>query len=305
MTVVSIQPTYHCNLRCSYCFLGKWRNKSEILDLNILEQKLQEIKNYVNIDAIDLYGGEISILDPQYLRNLFRLCLEYCQDVNVTSNLANIQIFNILKEFPSIKLAVSLNWERKDFSRIKELLDSKQYKIDNILTVALPHLLQTDIKETLDLYQKWNLPVSIFRYKPSFLNSKFSIKVKEYEDFIIKFIKQYLNDKYTFPLNNLLELKNGKNIPLLSSSIFITPEGKYCWIDHFRNKEMYLCSDEITGWLSSAQVDYLNYRHRCKDCPYFGFCLAEHLDFEEINEDYCCGLKNLLNWWYKEGIYLK
>ena len=235
-----------------------------------------------------------------YLECLFKICLEYSSSVNVTSNLFNLDILEVLKKFPKINLALSWNEERADCSRIEEILDNqnKYFKsFDNkkqILTVALPSLLKEDPKKILDRLEKWNLPVTILRYFPSRENALYNLTTKDYEDFIIKILETYLKGDYTFPLNNYHQLLQLEKEPLMASNLFVQPSGEYSWISYDGVKEVYEHSDKIEDWLLSSQIEYLKYREKCLICPFYNCCLAEHLNFDDIKEDFCCGLKNLL-----------
>lgn len=310
MTVVSVQPTFYCNLKCSYCYLGNLRNKPKILNLEILDKRLKEILFNTEVTTIDIFGGEVSTLSKSYLEDLFITCLKYCDCINVTSNFSNLEILDTLEKYPQINFSLSWNEERPDCSRIEEILNNqnKYFCSQNnkqILTVALPSLLQKDPIEILNKFEKWKLPVTILRYFSSQKNAFYNLTTEDYENFLMKFIKQYISGNYTFPLNNLIELKNGKFFPTLNSNLFITPNGNYSWIDHFKNKEIYIETDDIQMWMQAISEEQIKYKKKCGKCPFFGFCLAEHLDFEDINEQYCCGLKNLMKWWIEEGAYLK
>lgn len=311
MTVVSVQPTFYCNLGCPYCYLGNLRNKFQLLDLYDLRDKLlPEILSRTKITTIDIFGGEISILPSIYLEYLFKICLEYCNSVNVTSNLFNLDILETLKKFPKVNLAISWNKERSDCPRIEEILDNqnKYFKnLDNkkqILTVALPSLLKEDPKKILDRFEKWNLPVTILRYFPSEENALYNLTTKDYEDFLIKILETYLTGNYTFPLNNHQQLLKVEKEPLMTSNLFIQPSGEYSWISYDGNKEVYLHDKNIENWEIDSKLENFKYREKCLSCAFYNCCLAEHLNFNDITESSCCGLKNLLKWWYEKGIYL-
>ena len=312
MTIVSVQPTFYCKMNCNYCYLGDLRKEREILDLRILRKRFESILTVTNIDAIDIFGGEISLLNLEYLRDLFALCFEFCPVVNISSNLSNLKILEVLKHFPQVNLSLSWNKERPDYYKIEEILNHKKNYFKNlknkiqILTVALPSLLNTSVEEMLGKFESWNLPVTILRYFPSTFNASYDISISEYENFIIKVLETYLGGNYTFLLNNYWMVKKfNLKSPLLSSNIFIQPSGDYSWINYQGQKEIYLHSDKIESWLQAIQKEKMLYKEKCSSCPFYNRCLAEHLNFNDINKDSCCGLKNLLMWWFKRGIYFE
>ena len=64
MTIdLSIVPLYQCNLNCKFCYLGNRRNDKSLL-------RIDQIKNILakyDIRYVDIYGGEISILNDTYV----------------------------------------------------------------------------------------------------------------------------------------------------------------------------------------------------------------------------------------------
>ena len=90
----------------------------------------------------------------------------------------------------------------------------------------------------------------------------------------------------------------------MTSNLFIQPSGEYSWISYDGNKEVYLHDKNIGNWEIDSKRENFKYRQKCLSCSFYNCCLAEHLNFNDIKEDTCCGLKNLLKWWYEKGIYL-
>ena len=71
---LSINPTYGCNFRCSFCYLTEEQlGERRVLGLDILEQKLKEISTERLIRHADVYGGEIGLLEEDYLQDLLAL----------------------------------------------------------------------------------------------------------------------------------------------------------------------------------------------------------------------------------------
>ena len=60
--IISINPWYYCNFKCDFCYLTKEQlDDKTLLDLRVLEKKLDEILLVEEIHGIDLYGGEIGL----------------------------------------------------------------------------------------------------------------------------------------------------------------------------------------------------------------------------------------------------
>ena len=60
---LSIMPSYKCNFKCQYCYLGDLIQNDNLLNLENLESSLLELKQLYNIKNVSLYGGELSLLD--------------------------------------------------------------------------------------------------------------------------------------------------------------------------------------------------------------------------------------------------
>lgn len=68
---LSIHPTFYCNYRCPYCYLGNLREQKQVLALDVLSDRLKEIQKLYSISSTQILGGEVSTLDEKYL---FDLC---------------------------------------------------------------------------------------------------------------------------------------------------------------------------------------------------------------------------------------
>jgi sulfatase maturation enzyme AslB (radical SAM superfamily) len=84
---LSINPTYYCNFRCDFCYLTPEqlgdRNK---IDLDVLDQRLSEVPH---INHVDLYGGEVGLLKPDYFYAMKDIIRKYYDDeININTNLS-------------------------------------------------------------------------------------------------------------------------------------------------------------------------------------------------------------------------
>ena len=81
--VVNICPSLFCNNRCRYCYISdSGRSKLHpLLDLDVLEQRLEEIKAEYEVPKVNLYGGEITLLSQDYLRDLKAAILRHVPDI--------------------------------------------------------------------------------------------------------------------------------------------------------------------------------------------------------------------------------
>jgi len=309
MTIVSVQPLYNCNCNCSFCYLGDLREDRTVLNIETLEDKLRDIKFQTRIEQIDIFGGEVSLLSETYLEALILTCARFSNQLTITSNLQNFKILDKIKKWQrsgiNIVLATSWNPERPDNKRIENLLTSgmKFPQDSSILTVILPEIIKNGSTWLLQRLQTFNLPVTLLRYFPSIKNSYYNLTSKDFEEFMIQVGRDYLTNNYTFSLNNFEYFEEFIN-PMLGSNIFIMPNGNLAWIKYNGLNEYFYETDKIENWKLEQTSEELQYYMYCSTCKYYKRCLAEHLNFNDIGE-HCCGLKNLLDWWYNEGKGLK
>src|SRR5574344_766260 len=111
---LSINPTYSCNLNCSFCYLLKTGNN--ILDLLKLEDELLKISGIFNIIQIELYVGEIFILDDCYLMKLILICKKFTKKISIITNgtIDKPWLFN----FNGIEFNISWDYIYRDKSLI-------------------------------------------------------------------------------------------------------------------------------------------------------------------------------------------
>ena len=80
---VSINPSYFCNFRCNFCYLTPEQlGDQKRLSLVDLDNRLNQISQYREIDWIDLYGGEIGDLKKEYFYGLRYVIRNYLRGIN-------------------------------------------------------------------------------------------------------------------------------------------------------------------------------------------------------------------------------
>ena len=65
--IVSVCPTFQCNNRCDFCYLGAKRECQCLLPIDGLNSLLDNLCQGFNITGINVFGGEISNLGLEYL----------------------------------------------------------------------------------------------------------------------------------------------------------------------------------------------------------------------------------------------
>lgn len=284
-----------CNHNCNFCYLYNNHNKN-VLDLDILSEKLQIISKNFNIEKFNLYGGEITLLETDYLKKLNEIIIKYGCKNYVTSNFYNIEK---LKLFDNAIISTSLNKERPDYNYIRKILKNGINLQDiTVLSMVTPSIINKSIDEVLSSYNNLNIGwLSFIKYYPSInTGDVFNISQEKYEDFLIKALEYYTNNRkmfdYRLCLESGLKLCIKKRYPIATNDqcIRISPEGKFGAIYYDeKNLEYFKWYDNIDDYISDCNKEKLDYIKKCGTCRYYGNCWTEHLTNLK-----CDGCKNLL-----------
>lgn len=296
---LSIQPTFLCNFNCNYCYLGNLRNYADILDLRVLEQRIEEILNKYQIRNINLYGGEISLLKPSYLEELVAICTRIGIKPTVITNLSNDWIIGFCEE-RSLPLSISLNEERPYYKETLEKIKKLRNKGNkNLSVVVLPSMLDKDYSGLMSFYEKLGLDVFFIQYHPSVHSCKsgavYDININHFSNFLKGIISEKHRKDYEIKIINEDILNNKDYNPLMPGFLFITPFGQYSTVLYQNGIERYEYFNSLEEWEECCKKEYREYFLKCNLCEYFGKCKAEHL--EVIGKKECSGLYELQKWY--------
>ena len=299
LDTLSIQPTFLCNYNCEFCYLGNLRKDKTILNLDVLKNRLEEITKEYNIKNIILYGGEVSLLDKEYIDKIMIMCKEYTNiNPSIVSNLSNDWIINYCDN-NNYTLSISLNEERPYYNETLNKLKKLNRKDNkNLSIVVLPSLLKKQPLELMSFYNMLGFDVFFIQYHPSILSKKiYNININDYSLFLKNIIDEKHNHIYNINILNEIIIKNNEYNPMTSGCLFINPNGNYSTVVYDNHIEHFEEFDTLDKWKLFCKEDYKRYFKSCYLCELFGKCKAEHLDVLDSKE--CSGLYNLLTW-YKE-----
>jgi sulfatase maturation enzyme AslB (radical SAM superfamily) len=304
---VSINPSYLCNFRCSFCYLTKEQlgdTKKANLD-HIAELLVQVQTQIVDPDFIfDLYGGEISLLPDDYVENLLNfLSILTDEPVRITTNLSRIPDYFYR---PDVSIAVSYDLNARQsssevFANMQILGEKKSY---DILMLASQKLLEwhgRDIIFMLDGLRGLR-SVEIKPYSANQANKQ-PVTYKDYENFLIELISIYRTASREYVLQNIPLLESvlkAERSAFSDDHIYITPNAKFAVLEFDKNDREYFLElddfDSYIRWTQTEKTDaYLN--GYCSSCEYFGRCLTEHLrEVKDISKS-CNGFKGLIDWY--------
>lgn len=105
----SIDVTYRCNLKCVHCSLWDRPEGEEELTLDEMKDIVLKLKNWLNLPAIDILGGE-AFLRPETMK-LIRFAIEQGMFIHIVTNgtMLNDRVARELIELNVYKVAISLD----------------------------------------------------------------------------------------------------------------------------------------------------------------------------------------------------
>lgn len=290
---LSIIPTYWCKTNCKYCYLGDLRKDQTTLDLQCLDNKLHQlVENDYVIDSISVYGGEISLLDEQYLIQIVKIIRSHVSNqitIGFCTSGYNRSIFE-LAEYLKVRVTIPLNQERPDYKKNLQLI--KQHNC-SLGVVVLPSIINTPVDQLVEFYDSLGRDVFFYQFYPSSINrSPYSFDIKQYTDFVISFINEYKKKPRSFGLINLSEWMDKCYNPEASGFIYISPNGKWMTTGYSDCLESFVEFDTLDQWKQYCKKERLQRLIKCNACPYYDKCKAEHLVV--MGEEYCSGMRKLI-----------
>lgn len=297
--IVSLNPTYHCNFRCHFCYLtaDQLADKNKI-DLNVLDSRMSEIDLSHPIDMVDLYGGEIGLLHKSYLSDLLGIVRKYTRDINLVTNLSMIH-----PVFMEDDIYISVSWDykvRQDWQRVYQnmLLLDKPF---TVLMLATPELISYEIEPIIEMLNQLSLlrNVEIKPYSMNQANSLFRGE-KEYEVYVQKWIDKRPDLKFELEnWNRIRQSLDNRYSAFSDDHLYITPNGRYAVLEFDKDdREFFLELDslgEYDKWAKGEKEKIYNHPV-CGNCRYLGHCLTEHYRDIRPEAESCSGFRNLLDW---------
>ena len=295
---------YFCNLNCEYCYLGCLRADKKIIDSNMLKMQLDEIASMRDIEEIIVAGGESTLLPLRLLQQIIYTCKDYTDNVNFITNFSDSEIAGVVYSITG-NICVSINKERQGYEDTVQKLLSSDLENISLSIVATPDILAMEKQKLIGKLEVLKRPVLFLQYSPSIYNNVvYPVSNRDYEAFMIGFIKEYLKKQRNFDLLNLQDIENclSKNEePWQDSVVFIDPYNRYTGLEYIGNREHFMGFGSIAELEESSARQKALFLSKCRSCKYFGNCYAEHMkDWD--SDDSCCGMKGLLEW-YEKNIY--
>lgn len=296
---LSINPWYYCNFRCDFCYLTeKQLSDKTTLPLDRLKELLNEVSQVYSIDHIDLYGGEVFLLQKDYIADLRDILLEYVSIIHVNTNLSMI---NELVKDPAFYLSVSYDFEAREKADVVMFNMFKLERPFSVLMLASPTLLNKRVDDIISFFNMF-AHIQTVEVKPYSSNQANNLKVtfEQYEDFVQKLITARIPKKFELTNEALLdEVLDGDANSFSDDHLYITPNGKLGVLEFDeRDREFFLELDSIQDYQSWTKLEKIRVagNEHCNSCNYFGKCLSEHLREVKNPEKSCSGFYKLIEW---------
>lgn len=252
MVDLSICPLIACNMNCSFCYIDKAKFiDGDLLSIETLEKVLKKYK----IRHVDVYGGEITLLNEQYAVKLISTIRQYYErSIGFVSN--GLQVpkhwISIFKQDFS-DIAFSVGNGRQHFDVIERTILSLHREYD--ISYSLITLDFGDIPFQSDVF-KFAKQVSIKPY------SKPAHSKEQHQANMLK-ILEYLYRERKDIWNKLERIEKDRDE---IKHFFLMPDGNLYDVRYNENGEFL---EDITIQQQYRQTS-------CLCCQYYRKCFNEH-----------------------------
>lgn len=296
---LSVNPTYYCNLRCSFCYLTPEQlGNRDRLCLETLEQRLDEVIDAgYEVTHVDLYGGEVSLLPKAYLDELkIVLASRGITDIVMNTNLTAVNSVTLDEDY---ELSVSYDFgarEKNDLVFNNMLSLPRWY---DVLVLASRELLDTvsadEFVQTFNLLTNMRC-VEIKPYSTNQANQQ-PVTFDEYEQLVYDVMTHPARKFYFENETQIQKSLDGQRNAFSDDHLYITPYGQFAVLDFDLNDHEYfrVMKDipEYEKWCDNEKKK-VEANPICSACPFKGSCLSEHLRDVKSLEHSCNGFHNLL-----------
>lgn len=300
---VSLNPSYHCNFRCDFCYLTEEQlSDHRRLSLEKLDRRLSEIPE---IKYLDMYGGEIGIMKPEVFyeyKNVIRR--HYDGEINIITNMSMIHDYFFDDD---VYLSVSYDFEAREMhDRVFQNMLMSQKPIA-VLILASPKVIAMDVEEMITQLNmcKSIESVEIKPYSPNQANQHY-VTHREFEQFVIKWMESPIKKNFDF-INKMKLIESYEKYynAFSDDHVYITPQGNFGVLEFDENdNEFFLELESYQDYLDWCDKEKISMSPICKACPYYGHCMTEHYRYVQDLDNSCNGYKGLLDW-YESRLEIK
>lgn len=305
--VLSVNPWYYCNLRCSFCYLTPDQlGDKQLLSLSDLEARIDEVQAAgYEVTHVDFYGGEVTLLPPAYVAQVKELLFaKGITDIVLNTNLTAVNAITLDEDF---ELSVSYDFEAREKH---ELVLSNMISLDrwfDVLILASRELIDNvDVDEivyTLNMLANVRA-VEVKPYSQNQANAQ-AVAFSEFEDLVWKIAQHPEREFYLENVSQIGYALNGTRNAYSDDHLYITPQGHFAVLDFDLNdREFFRPIRDVAHYQAwcDAEKKRIDKNSFCNACEFKGSCLSEHLREVKSLEQSCNGFHNLLKRAQHEGI---
>lgn len=298
---ISLNPSYYCNFRCSFCYLTEEQLSDRTrLSLDRLAEMLDEIQQHYTVGHVDFYGGEVLLLPEAYLLGVRDLL--HSRDIDDIVLVTNLSHVPAIVHDPAFEVSVSYDFSAREKA---DLVLNNIFQLSQpftMLTLASREFLDTvtpdEYVHTLNMFTHLK-GAEIKPYSSNQANEQ-NVRYNEYEDFVWQVITHPDRNFYFENKTQVIEAVEGRRNAFSDDHIYITPKGTYAVLEFDdRDNEFFLDVDGLAGYQQWAakEKSRVNTNPICASCPYVGHCLSEHLREVTDLTHSCNGFRGLLDKW--------
>ena len=298
---VSINPWYFCNFRCDFCYLTeKQLSDTKLLPIFLLEQRIAELSSHHIIDTVDIYGGEVGLLDYDYILEIKQIL--HCYNIKNINIITNLSMINDVILDDDFYISVSYDFDRREkFEQVWKNMALLQ-KPFSVLMLASPEMFESDTGSMIEMFNL--IPniqsVEIKPYSPNQSNAH-KADYTQFESLVQQWIESSVKKNFTF-VNELLiqDSLDGIRSSFSDDHVYITPSGNYGVLEFDLNDneffQEYIKYEDYVKWCTKER-QRVSKNKFCSNCKYFGHCLSEHLRDVKSIDNSCNGFIKLLEWY--------
>jgi len=292
---ISLAPSFHCNFRCSWCYLSvdQLRDTTR-LDLELLNARLKDLGP---IEHVDIYGGEPATLPETYAVEMLDVLLSHTTSINVISNFYRVPQWFYRSD---ISVSASYDWnKRENYDKVLTNIIGFGRPLA-ILMLATHDLCQEDPRVIASVFNHVETIASL-EIKPYSIN-QFNQHQMDWTVFE-SWIKIWLSLDLNFELINRKLLDNSvKKIynAYSDNHLYIGPDGGLSVLDFDINDREYFRPmknlDHYREWAAEEKYK-VQHNKFCSSCRWQGHCATEHYRNVTSLDHSCNGFKKLLDWY--------
>lgn len=301
---LSVNPWYYCNFSCVFCYLTPEQlDDRQLLPLEVLEQRVDEVMTQYRINHVDIYGGEVLLLPPEYLQAMKEIF--HARGVDDIVLVTNLSVVNEAALDEDFELSVSydgLAREKSELVFTNMLMLTRQFTILSLCgREFLDKVSVDDYVQTLNLLSHLKC-VEIKPYSSNQANNQ-PVTNREFEEFVWAVLS---HPERTFYMENETLIKQavaGIRNSFSDDHVYITPSGEFAVLEFDQSeREFFLPVDGLAGYQAwcEAEKQRVTTNPFCASCEFLGTCLSEHLRDVKSMDNSCNGFKGLLLRWEEE-----